>query len=101
MELRLGRGLVKHRPQSWHCTTANHSPPLPGVGSGASTTIDQRRPSQSRQLHSSHSTTGGEASTAASRSDGKKPIRGIPPTPADTLPAGGLYWAAVPGSSAG
>src|SRR5262249_31593601 len=74
MESALGRGLVKHNPQSWHCTTTNHKPALPGARSGASTRGEQRMPPQSKQPVSSHSMPRVDCSTGDSRSRAKKPM---------------------------
>src|SRR5262249_4433763 len=55
METGAGRGLVKHNPQSRHCTTMNQRPTRSRVGSGASTSGDQLSPPHNRHVVSSQS----------------------------------------------
>src|SRR5438874_5639333 len=53
-----GRGLVKQVPHESHCTTANHSPSSPPLGSWASISGVQYRPAHCGQGASSQVTCG-------------------------------------------
>ena len=49
----VGRGLVKHKPQPWHCTTANQSREPSGLLSGPSISNELWYCPQSRHAGSS------------------------------------------------
>src|SRR5215510_8678990 len=78
MVCKLGRGLVKHSPQSRHCTTANHRPLAPALRSGASSKGDQLGPPHNGQAHSSHSMPFDAVRARACSSRAKNPMASFP-----------------------